>query len=237
MKSEEINLLDSGFVKLIDFMGDDNAAIRAARVSYAGEMKNDERDKKLLFYLMEHGHHSPFEHITFTFHIKTPIFVARQWFRHRIGMSYNEISRRYTSKYAEEFYIPEQVRTQNTQNKQSSDIIKDKEITEEAIKIFKKSYELAYKNYKKLLEMGIAREMARMVLPVGQYTQFYMTTNVRALMHFLNLRADSHAQLEIQEYALAMAKIFKEKCPWTYEAFLKYNYTGDLLGNDSIENN
>ncbi|AEX86332.1 thymidylate synthase [Marinitoga sp. 1135] len=225
---EEIKILDKGLVKLVDMLGSDRAAVRAARVSYGKELSTDERDKKLIFYLMEHKHHSPFEHQVFTFHIKTPIFIARQWMRHRIG-SYNEISRRYTTKYAEEFYIPDHIRVQDTKNKQGSNKIEDENLTREALDIIQKIYEETYNAYNKLMELGVAREMARMVLPVGQYTQFYWTVNTRSLMNFLNLRADSHAQWEIQQYAIAVAKIFKEKLPWTYEAFMKFEYRGDLL--------
>ncbi|OQY09758.1 MAG: thymidylate synthase (FAD) [Marinitoga sp. 4572_148] len=221
----EIKILDKGFVKLIDIFGSDLRAVQAARVSYAGEMKGDERDKKLLFYLMEHKHHSPFEHQVFTFHIKTPIFIARQWMRHRIG-SYNEISRRYTSKYAEEFYIPDHIRNQDTKNKQGSFKNNDEKLSKENIKLIQDAYDYTYNIYEKLLSQGVAREMARMVLPVGQYTQFYWTVNTRSLMNFLNLRADSHAQWEIQQYAIALAKIFKERLPWTYEAFMEYEYRG-----------
>jgi thymidylate synthase (FAD) len=224
----QIDVLDKGFVKLVDLMGDDRSAVKAARVSYGKELSTDERDKKLISYLMEHKHHSPFEHQVFTFHIKTPIFIARQWMRHRVS-SYNEVSRRYTTKFAEEFYVPDHIRTQDTKNKQGSIISTNKELTKEDIKLITYAYDYAYKIYKELLSHGVAREMARMVLPVGQYTQFYWTVNTRALMNFLNLRADSHAQWEIQQYALALAEIFKTKLPWTYEAFMTYEYRGDLL--------
>ena len=172
---------------------------------------------------------SPFEHISFTFHVKAPIFVVRQWFRHRVGMSPNEISRRYTSKQADEFYIPDHIRIQDTKNKQGSIKLEDEIKTKNSINKIEKIYEDAYNVYKELLDQGVAREMARMVLPVGQYTEFYLRANARALMHFFNLRADSHAQLEIQEYAVAITKIFKEICPWTYEAFLKNDYKGNIL--------
>ncbi|KAF2955913.1 FAD-dependent thymidylate synthase [Marinitoga sp. 38H-ov] len=224
----EIKVLDKGFIKLVNLMGEDKTAVRAARVSYGKELSTDEKDIQLINYLMEHKHHSPFEHQVFTFHIKTPIFIARQWMRHRIG-SYNEISRRYTTKFAEEFYIPDHIRIQDTKNKQGSIHTEDKHMEKKAIEIVKYTYNYLYETYNKLLEMGVAREMARMILPVGQYTQFYWTVNVRSLMNFLNLRADSHAQWEIQQYAIALAKIFKEKLPWTYDAFLKFEYKGDLL--------
>jgi thymidylate synthase (FAD) len=210
-------------------MGNDRSAVKAARVSYGKELSTDERDKKLINYLLKHGHFSPFEHISFTFHVKAPIFVVRQWFRHRVGMSPNEISRRYTSKQADEFYLPDHIRIQDTKNKQGSLKTNDKELTEKAINKINKIYDETYSVYQELLDMGVAREMARTVLPVGQYTEFYLTANARALMHFFNLRADSHAQWEIQEYAKAMANIFEKICPWTYESFIKNDYKGNIL--------
>ncbi|WP_129409360.1 FAD-dependent thymidylate synthase [Marinitoga lauensis] len=209
-------------------LGNDRTAVKAARVSYGKEISNDDKDKKLIYYLMKHKHHSPFEHQVFTFHVKTPIFIARQWMRHRIG-SYNEISRRYTTKYAEEFYIPDHIRIQDTVNKQGSIKTNDEHMQNKAINIINYTYDYLFETYNKLLEMGVAREMARMILPVGQYTQFYWTVNTRSLMNFLNLRADSHAQWEIQQYAVALAEVFKEKLPWTYEAFMNFEYRGDLL--------
>nr|WP_276318747.1 FAD-dependent thymidylate synthase [Marinitoga lauensis] len=215
-------------MKLVDMLGNDRTAVKAARVSYGKEISNDDKDKKLIYYLMKHKHHSPFEHQVFTFHVKTPIFIARQWMRHRIG-SYNEISRRYTTKYAEEFYIPDHIRIQDTVNKQGSIKTNDEHMQNKAINIINYTYDYLFETYNKLLEMGVAREMARMILPVGQYTQFYWTVNTRSLMNFLNLRADSHAQWEIQQYAVALAEVFKEKLPWTYEAFMNFEYRGDLL--------
>jgi thymidylate synthase (FAD) len=144
-------------------------------------------------------------------------------------MSPNEISRRYTSKQADEFYLPDHIRIQDTKNKQGSLKTNDKELTEKAINKINKIYDETYSVYQELLDMGVAREMARTVLPVGQYTEFYLTANARALMHFFNLRADSHAQWEIQEYAKAMANIFEKICPWTYESFIKNDYKGNIL--------
>jgi thymidylate synthase (FAD) len=234
---ESIKVLDKGFVTLVDMMGDDRSAVRAARVSHGKDISTDERDRKLIDYLMEHGHLSPFEHITFTFHVKAPIFVVRQWFRHRIGMSPNEISRRYTSKNVNEFYVPDHIRVQDTKDKQSSNVYSDEQgkegsLTankEEALEIIEEVYQKSYEAYEKLINMGVAREMARIILPVGEYTEFYLTTNARALMHFLDLRASSHAQWEIQEYAKTLAIFFQKTCPWSYEAYLKYQYKGDLL--------
>ncbi|WP_041082726.1 FAD-dependent thymidylate synthase [Thermotoga profunda] len=210
-----IEVLDRGFVKLVDNMGNDISVVRAARISHGKEPIDEQRDKKLLEHLLKSGHESPFEHIVFTFHIKCPIFVARQWMRHRIA-SYNELSGRYT-ELTDEFYLPDfEKRT-------------DKKQDEKARKIFEQAYEASYQCYKQLLEIGFQREIARLVLPLATYTQFIWTVNGRSLMNFLSLRADSHAQWEMQQFAIAVARIFKELCPWTYEAFVKYRYTGDLL--------
>lgn len=205
-----IDVLDHGFVKLIDHMGDDTSVVRAARICHASQPGNEERDKQLIEFLMKSGHGTPFEHVVFTFHVKCPIFVARQWMRHRIA-SYNELSGRYT-EYEEEFYIPARER-----------------LNEKAIETFERTYKLCYEAYQNLIESGVRRELARLVLPVSLYTQFIWTVNARSLMNFLSLRADSHAQWEMQQYALAVAEIFKSVCPKTYEAFVKHSYRGDLL--------
>jgi thymidylate synthase (FAD) len=224
----EKNILDRGFVRLVDMMGDDYSAVKAARVSYGQGLKTPERDKALIMYLMEHGHETPFEHIVFTFHVKAPLFVARQWFRHRIG-SFNEISQRYTEIKEEEFYVPTNIRVNIPEDRQKAIEIDDEELLRKVQDKMENIFEETYKVYKELLQEGIARELARIVLPLATYTQFYWTVNARSLMNFLNLRADSHAQWEIQQYALAIAEIFKEKCPWSYEAFVNYAYRGDLL--------
>lgn len=210
-----IEVLDKGFVKLIDNMGNDISVVRAARISHGKEPIDEQRDKKLLEHLMKSGHESPFEHIVFTFHVKCPIFVARQWMRHRIA-SYNELSGRYTELH-DEFYLPDFEKRI------------DKGQSEKARQIFEQAYEVSYQCYKQLLEVGFQREIARLVLPLATYTQFIWTVNGRSLMNFLSLRADSHAQWEMQQFAIAVARIFKQLCPWTYEAFLKHRYTGDLL--------
>lgn len=215
-ESELYKVLDKGFVRLVDFIGGDMRAVEAARVSFNSQSKGEERDKKLLKYLIEHEHWTPFEHSVFQFHIKCPIFVARQWMRHRWG-SYNEVSARYT-EVKDEFYIPEKFRAQDTINKQGS-VETDKLENEKLLEIYRQSIELSFKNYKTLLENGVAREMARMVLPVSQYTQYYWTVNARSLLNFLKLRLDEHAQYEIREYAKVIAEIFKDKMPWTWQAF------------------
>ncbi|MEI7482196.1 MAG: FAD-dependent thymidylate synthase [Elusimicrobiota bacterium] len=214
------NVLDKGFVRLVDFMGGDQRAVESARVTFGSESKGEEKDKKLVEYLLAHAHHSPFEHSVFQFHIKLPIFVARQWMRHRMA-SYNEVSARYT-EVREEFYIPAEFRVQDKINRQGS--VKSGALdNRQLLEIYKKSLDASYAAYRSLLENGVAREMARMALPVAQYTQFHWTVNARSLMNFLSLRMDAHAQMEIQEYANAIAKIFKARMPWTWEAFIKTN--------------
>ena len=218
--NEKIDVLDKGFIRLVDFMGGDNRVVSSARVSFGAVSKGEEQDKRLIKYLLEHAHHTPFEHCYFQFHICCPIFVARQWMRHRWG-SYNEVSARYT-QVKDEFYIPSQFRGQDTKNKQGS--VPTSSLNQKAlIKLYEDSVEASYAAYKKLIDAGVAREMARGVLPVCQYTQFYWSVNARSLLNFLSLRTDKHAQREIRVYADAIAKIFQEKMPWSWEAFEEIN--------------
>lgn len=229
----EKRVLDKGFVRLADMMGNDYSAVKAARVSYGQGLKTPQKDKSLVLYLMEHGHETPFEHIVFTFHVKAPLFVTRQWFRHRIG-SFNEISQRYTEVKEEEFYVPDNVRANISEDRQKSVEVEDTALLQSIKESIQKACEESYKVYKELLNKGVARELARVVLPLSTYTQFYWTVNARSLMNFLSLRADSHAQWEIQQYALVMAEFFKETCPWTYDAFIKFTYKGDLLPKQNV---
>lgn len=223
-RSEPVKVLDKGFVRLVDFMGGDQGVVDAARVSYGGVSKGAEADKKLIAYLLTHNHGTPFEHAVFKFHVKTPIFVARQWFRHRMA-SYNEVSFRYT-EVKDSFYMPSQWRGQDKKNKQGS--VAAVELDQAALKEeFKEHVDRALATYKKMIAAGVAREMARMVLPVNLYTEFYWTVNARALMNFVALRADAHAQWEIQQYGEVLARAFKETMPWTYEAFLRSGWKGE----------
>jgi thymidylate synthase (FAD) len=220
---QSIKVLDKGFLRLVDFMGGDQAVVQAARVSLGQGLKGEERDRRLIRYLLKHQHMTPFEHAVFKFHVKCPIFVARQWFRHRWG-SYNEISGRYT-EFEEEFYLPENFRKQIHKDYKYVPFTGD-EVTRMKDQITK-FYNYAFKFYRELLEQGVARELARIILPLSLYTQFYWTVNARSLMNFINLRADKHAQWEIQRYALAIAKVFKELMPWTFEAFLDHAFSGE----------
>lgn len=219
----EIKVLDKGFVRLVDRMGGDEAVVLSARVSYAQGLKGDEKDKKLVNYLLLHQHMTPFEQSVFKFHIKLPIFVMRQLVRHRAA-TLNEESARYR-EVEDHFYVPEAFRKQDVKNKQGSVISPDIDQAK-ALAAYEKSIQLGFQTYKDLLSMGVAREMARMSLPVGLYTQIYWVISARNLMHFIELRADTHAQWEIQQYALACAKFLKMDMPWTWEAFLRHSWKG-----------
>jgi thymidylate synthase (FAD) len=223
-----IKVLDHGHVIYIDHLGSDTDIVNAARVSYGGQSKGPEADKKLLHYLWKHRHTSPFEMGKIVFNVKMPIFVMRQWVRHRM-QNLNEISARY-AEVAEEFYIPTEWRKQDATNKQGSVAGMDwgkpwgtqgtinQMLTDKIDLHSQDSYEL----YKELLENGVAREMARMVLPVNIYTEIRCCMDVRNLLHFLSLRDESHAQWEIQQYAKGLKQIAIELFPWTIEAFDLY---------------
>jgi thymidylate synthase (FAD) len=209
---------EHGFVRLVDSMGDDMTVVRAARVSYGNEIKGEEEDRKLIHYLMKHNHGTPFEHIVFTFHIKCPIFVARQWFRHRIG-SFNEISGRYT-ELSTEFYSPTTIRENKTSNHQASidgDFSEDE--IESMMTEWKYTMDILESTYHSLLEKGMAREQARAILPLGTYTEFYWTVNLRSLFNFIRLRTAEDAQEEMRDYANQIKEIIANKVEWCFEAF------------------
>lgn len=218
MSEREIGVLDKGFVRLVDVMGDDQSIVRAARVSYGQGSKGDEADKKLINYLIKNRHTSPFESVTFTFHVKAPIFVFRQWHRHRTW-SYNELSARYT-EMKDEFYSPAEWRAQDTKNKQGSVIPLHNDALQYTSNLMYASAVLeAYKIYETLLAGGVAREMARMVLPVSLYSEMYATVDLHNLFHFLSLRLDPHAQYEIRVYAEAMVELITPHVPWAVTAW------------------
>lgn len=203
-------------------MADDLSVVNAARVSFAKKKTEvDEVDKGLINFLMRERHGTPFEHNAFRFHIKCPIFVAREWFRHRIG-SFNEFSARY-SEVPEEFYVPpaEDVRTQVGKPGAYRFEQVDDSLANETIEIMSNVNQEAYEAYTYLLSRGVAKEVARNVLPVSMLTQFYWTVNARALMNFLSLRTHETAQLEIRKYALEVEKYFERAMPVTYDAWLK----------------
>lgn len=219
-------ILDHGFVGLVDSMGSDSAVVQAARVSYGAGTKQVNDDRNLIRYLMRHKHTTPFEMCEVKFHLKMPIFVMRQLVRHRTA-SINEYSARY-SVMTDEFYIPEleQIQKQSTTNKQGREesewFFNDKREVQHA---FQRSFHNAYKEYTSLLgkeDNGLARELARSVLPVGGYTELYWKANLKNFLHMIKLRSDPHAQWEIQELANAMYNLVKDKFPQVCEAFEDY---------------
>lgn len=231
---KEFKVLDHGFVRLVDYYGDDSRIVSSARVSYSGT-KQLRGDVTLIDYLLRNDHTSPFEQVVFTFHLKMPIFVARQWVRHRTGRM-NEISGRY-SVMKEEFYIPERNEfcVQSTDNRQGrGEVIGDEEY-KIANKAFEDAYKNAYDSYKKLLDLGVAKEIARSVLPLGLYTEFYWQMDLHNLLHFLALRLDGHAQLEIRHYAEVIYDIVKLICPLTMKAFEKHTLNSKKFTRDEVE--
>jgi thymidylate synthase (FAD) len=220
---KEFPCLDKGFVRLIDVMGDDNAIVQAARVSYGSGTKKVHEDRGLIRYLMRHLHTTPFEMVEFKFHMKLPIFVARQWIRHRTA-NVNEYSGRY-SEMKDEFYVPapEQIRAQSAINKQGrADESFAPEESDRVRSMMRTTQENLYSEYQELLDTSLAREIARINLPVSNYTEWYWKIDLHNLFHFLRLRIDSHAQYEIRVYGEAMAQIVKAAVPLAYEAFEDY---------------
>ena len=211
--------LNAGFIELEDAFGDDLAVVNAARVSFAAySAELDERGKGLIRYLMSNGHGTPFEHAVFKFRVKAPLFVAREWMRHRIG-SYNEWSQRY-STIENDFYVPSYVRTQVGKPGAYSYEIMSEQDTVLAQQRIRAANEAAYEAYADLLRLGVARELAARVLPTTVYTLFVWTVNARSLMNFLALRNSPHAQHEIRVYAQLAETIFAERMPTTHAAFV-----------------
>ena len=223
---QTIRLLDHGFVRLDGALADDLSVVNGARVSFARRKETmDESDEGLIRFLMRDRHGSPFEHNAFRFHVRCPIFVAREWMRHRVG-SFNEFSMRY-AKATDDFYVPEpeDVRTQVGKPGAYTFEPVDADLAEEAREELRTVYEEAYAAYARLVEKGVARELARSVIPVGAYTQFYWTVNARALMNFVSLRNAEFAQLEIRRYAEAVEAFLAQKMPVTHAAFVANNRT------------
>ena len=244
---QPIEVLDHGFVRVIDYMGDDSSVVQSARVSYGKGTKKISNDKGLIKYLMRHRHSTPFEMCEIKFHIKLPIFIARQWIRHRTA-NVNEYSARY-SILDKEFYIPsaENLAAQSQINNQGrGDALTDDEASN-VIQILKNDAEQTYANYETLLnenssggvldegKSGIARELARMNLTLNTYTQWYWKIDLNNLLHFLALRADDHAQYEIRVYADVMLDLVKKWVPLTYEAFEDYRMGGTELSAKEIK--
>src|SRR5256885_3579782 len=226
LTEDTIQVLDHGFVRLDAVMATDLSVVNAARVSFARRKEEmDESDAGLVRFLMRDRHGTPFEHNSFRFHIRAPIFVAREWFRHRVG-SFNEFSMRY-ARATDDFYVPEaeDVRSQVGKPGAYSFEPVEPELAETTREELRAVYEHAYATYERLVEQGVARELARAVIPVGAYTEFYWTLNARSLMNFVSLRAAETAQREIRRYADACERFLDEQMPVTYAAFVANDRT------------
>ncbi|MDE5057748.1 FAD-dependent thymidylate synthase [Wolbachia endosymbiont of Drosophila bocki] len=232
---EEHKVLDHGFIRVVDYMGSDSAIVQAARVSYGKGTKQTSQDEALIKYLMRHHHTTPFEMCEIKFHVKLPIFVARQWIRHRTA-NVNEYSARY-SILDNEFYTPkpEQVAKQSDNNKQGSGEAFDPDTSKEIIDSLTNDSNLVYSHYEKFIEQGLAREIARTNLMLNYYTQFYWKIDLHNLLHFLKLRADKHAQYEIRVYAEVMLDITKKWVPLAYNAFVEYCLESACISRTGLE--
>ena len=221
-----IKCLDKGFVRLVDSMGGDNAIVQAARVSYGKGTTKKSQDRGLIRYLMRHRHSTPFEMVEFKFHAKMPIFVARQWVRHRTA-NINEYSLRY-SEARDDFYFPDldNIKFQSSINKQGRGKEVSQKIKEKVLKYFKEISKRSFEMYDELNNDGVARELARAILPVNLYTEWYWKNDLHNLLHFIGLRSDSHAQYEIQVYSDAMSLSVKNVAPYAWEAYKDYRISG-----------
>lgn len=244
---EAIPVLDHGFIRVIDYMGDDGAIVQAARVSYGKGTRKVHEDKGLINYLMRHRHTTPFEMCEIKYHVKLPIFVARQWIRHRTA-NVNEYSARY-SILDREFYIPapEHLAAQSTSNRQGRGEVLQGDEAARVLALLREDAERNYAHYEEMLNedeqgnaldpdrQGLARELARMNLTLNTYTQWYWKTDLHNLMHFLSLRADHHAQYEIRVYAEAMLETLKRWVPITFDAFTQYRMGGAHVSAKGLE--
>ena len=243
---QALPVLDHGFVRVVDYMGDDAAVVQAARVSYGRGTKKVSEDRGLISYLMRHRHTTPFEMCEIKYHVKLPIFVARQWIRHRTA-NVNEYSARY-SILDNEFYLPkpEHLAAQSKANRQGRDQVLAGKEAERVFALLRKDSELVYEHYMEMLNegeegepldperSGLARELARMNLSLAFYTQWYWKTNLHNLMHFLSLRADAHAQYEIRIYAEVMIDTLRRWCPICHDAFMEYRMGGAHLSKTGL---
>ena len=244
---EAIPILDHGFIRVVDYMGDDTSIVQAARVSYGKGTKKVSTDSGLIKYLMRHWHSTPFEMCEIKYHVKLPIFIARQWIRHRTA-NVNEYSARY-SILDKEFYLPspEHLATQSQSNRQGRGEILEGKKAKKVLDLLKGDAEQTYNNYEMMLNerydgsvideksSGLARELARMNLTLNTYTQWYWKTDLLNLMNFLRLRADRHAQYEIRAYADAMLDTLKKWVPITYDAFMDYRVGGTEVSSKGKE--
>ena len=231
-------VLDHGFVRVIDYMGNDMSIVQAARVSYGEGTKKSRDDKSLIYYLMRHWHSTPFEMCEVKLHVKLPVFVARQWIRHRTA-NVNEYSARY-SILDNEFYIPEieNLASQSSSNNQGRGDVLEGEEADNIIQILKNDSLRSYKSYEEMLSQdnkkGLARELARMNLPTNIYTQWYWKTDLHNLFNFIRLRNDKHAQYEIRVYAETIAKLVKKWVPFAFEAFEQYQLNSSHLSSNGL---
>ncbi|QHD64969.1 FAD-dependent thymidylate synthase [Neorickettsia findlayensis] len=232
---ESYQVLDKGFVRVVDYMGNDQAIVQAARVSYGKGTKTVNQDRGLIHYLMRHGHTTPFEMCEIKFHVKMPIFVARQWIRHRTA-NVNEYSARY-SIVEEEFYIPEidKICYQSTTNSQGRGDELEQQLAQEFRDFLTKSDKSTYDEYTRFIEKGLAREIARIAMPLNTYTEMYWKVDLHNLFHFLKLRSHQRAQYEIRKYAEIMEEIVSSWVPMAYEAFLEYEKHAKTLSRSAIE--
>lgn len=233
---KEFKVLNAGFLRLIDYMGGDESIVQAARVSYGKGTKSASEDRTLLRYLMRHRHTTPFEMVELKFHVKLPIFVARQWIRHRTA-NVNELSGRY-SIMKDEFFVPapDTVTRQSIRNKQGrADEEVPADLRRKVLDILLADQQLLYHHYKELLEENIARELARINLPLSLYTEWYWKIDLHNLLHFLQLRTDKHAQYEIRVYAETMGEIVKRLAPLSWEAFQDYIIAAEQFSRIELE--
>ncbi len=236
---EAKEVLDHGFVRVIDYMGDDAAICQAARVSYGRGTKSVQNDEGLIRYLMRHWHSTPFEMCEIKLHVKLPVFVARQWIRHRTA-NVNEYSARY-SILDREFYIPapEHINAQSVVNNQGRGVALEGEEAARVLEILKADSTRCYDNYEAMISQdgqdGLARELARMNLPANIYTQWYWKVDLHNLFHFLRLRADTHAQYEIRVYADAICAVVADWVPSAYRAFEDYRLGGATLSGKALD--
>jgi len=233
---KEYKVLDKGFIRLVDYCGSDSRIVQSARISYGDGTKSYREDKGLINYLLRNDHSSPFEQVNFTFHVKMPIFVARQWIRHRTGRV-NEISGRY-SVMSDECYRPDldHINFQSLDNKQGrKNESVDKQTAEKVLAKFEEDKKIIFDNYNQLLEMGIARELSRIDLPLSLYTQWYWQMDLRNLFHFLELRLDNHAQYEIRAYAQVILDMIEKVCPIAVEAFKNHKLGSVSLSSKERE--
>ena len=226
LPKDSIKCLDKGFVRLVDSMGGDDAIVQSARVSYGKGTSKVSQDRGLIRYLMRHRHTTPFEMVEFKFHCKMPIFVARQWVRHRTA-NINEYSLRY-SEARDEFYFPDpdNIEFQSALNKQGRMGEVDSKLKHKVQKYFKEISQRSFEIYSELNEAGVARELARAILPVNLYTEWYWKNDLHNLLHFIGLRSDGHAQYEIRVFSDAMASFVKKVAPFAWEAYQDYAVKG-----------